>query len=86
MLDEWAKRAASIKAGITMELTEQNPGTGAFDIPGAPGRPALTLRYTAPNMFDTKRFKEERPDLYPQFLKPSPRWTLGTPQKKGGGQ
>jgi hypothetical protein len=81
-LDEWTKRMATIKDGITAELTEQHPGTGAFDIPAGPGRPAMTLRYTAPNMFDTKRFKTERPDLYPQFLKPSPRWTLGVPQQK----
>jgi hypothetical protein len=84
--DEAEKQLAAIKSGITTELTEQYPGTGAFDIPGAPGREPLTLRHTAPNMFDTKRFKDERPDLYPQYLKPSPRWTLGVPQKKGGGQ
>jgi hypothetical protein len=72
----------TVKDGITAELTAMHPGTGAFDIPAAPGRSALTLRYSAPNMFDAKRFKEERPDLYPNYLKPSPRWTLGAPPKK----
>lgn len=76
------KHLATIKDGITAELTAEHPGVGAFDIPAAPGREPLTLRYTAPNYFDTKRFRAERPDLYPQFLKPSPRWTLGVPQKK----
>lgn len=84
-LDEATRRMATVKDGITAELTEQHPGTGAFDIPGGPGRQPLSLRYSAPNMFDTKRFKAERPDLYPQFLKPSPRWTLGVPQQKKDG-
>lgn len=85
-LDEYTKRMATIKDGITAELTEQNPGVGAFDIPAGPGRPPLILRHSAPNMFDTKRFKSERPDLYPQFLRPSPRWTLGVPQARKDAQ
>lgn len=81
-LDAAQQEMNTIKDAITAELTSMYPGTGAFDIPGAPGREPLTLRHTAPNMFDARRFKSERPDLYPQYLKPSPRWTLGTPQKR----
>jgi hypothetical protein len=84
--DETEKRMASIKAGIAAELTERHPGTGAFDIPGGPGRPALTLRYTAPRMFSAKEFKADQPALYEQYRRPSPRWTLAEPQKKGAGQ
>jgi hypothetical protein len=80
--DEAENRMASIKAGIAAELTEQHPGTGAFDIPGGPGRPALTLRYTAPRMFSQKEFKADQPALYEQYRRPSPRWTLAEPQKK----
>jgi len=78
------ERANTAKAGVTTELTEKYPGTGAFDIPGAPGRRPRSLRYTAPNMLDNKRLKEERPDVYANYLVPRPRWTFSVPRNQGG--
>lgn len=77
------ERMTMIKDGITAELTSQYPGTGAFDIPAGPGREPLILRHTAPRYFDSKWFKTDRPDLYEKYRRPSPRWTLGVPQKRG---
>jgi hypothetical protein len=82
-LDAAEEQMRAIKDGVTAELTARYPGTGAFDIPAAPGREPLILRHSAPNRFDTRRFKYEHPDVYSNYLTPSPRWTLGVPQKRG---
>lgn len=73
---EAAKAALElVKDGIKYELNQATPNAKRVTLSGQTG-PMLSLVYSEPWQFDTKKFKADDPLTYVRYAKRVPRWTL----------
>jgi len=75
--EEAASRFEAIKDAIKAETTAACPeGTTRASITGTPGLPKLKLAWMTPYRFDSKRFKEEQPEMYVRYEKKIGFWEI----------
>jgi hypothetical protein len=75
--EEAAARFKAVTDAIKTETTAGLPeGVQRASIAGAPGLPRLKLSWIISYRFDSKRFKEECPEMYVRYEKQAGFWEL----------
>lgn len=74
--EESKERLEAIKNEIKSELALRAPGQHKIDLECQYLRKPLRMVATFVNRFDSKQFKTDHPEMYPQYVKQSAHWRL----------
>ena len=76
--NEAADRLKSVRDAIKAELSQAHPGISRFFIAGSATRLPKTLTWVETVRLDTKRMKQDAPQLYVEYAVFGDRWELRT--------
>ncbi|MCW2496073.1 hypothetical protein [Jatrophihabitans sp.] len=74
--DEAEKKLKAITDAIKVELTEAAPGETSIDLVSESLAKPLRLMAVTSYRIDSTKLKEEHPEIYTAYAKPSTAWTL----------